>query len=735
MTTDSWLSAPFAATGDTERFGAYRERVEALLTAQRGMWKREPGAWTVIPLDRETPLFALVAVDSEGERRGREVIAAFVGPAVGRLADTPLALSSADHADVVLSRHGISNVIPLLRESGKDSATLLTALERLVSVRLTQPEIRREIAAPLPFLLRDYWLALQQHDSVESGRLLTSIEGLGLLSADNLRFLQVDRLAALGRWQELAGLPMFRDLARTRRPRRISEELMEALWRARIASDDGATSADQALDRFAAVGLVEDFASLLRSVDVPNSAGARRLAAVSAVLDANDDRLERLLDAATETERDFIADLRSSRGRGRVGTTARTGPAAIVSLSELLDLEDWEGVFRAAEERPGDPRAAEAAVRAAFETEDPDLSRRAVILLSQVPDEELNPLPGFRRMLREVRTAGLDECPAWSAWLERVGRPEAWDRAADVLRAESANWDIGEFASGSSAEAAGAFLLEGSGNANADQVRLSLDLLCALARNLVTHMTGDPLVQAVMMVVSEQQNPSRQVQEALRGLLEPLLDSGPDGERYAEYVTFLDDVWKKVQSRSTVDWGLDIADLLIAAPCPDPSARVRFVQALVFWALGHRQQLAQRQAVMVNMLADQAGLGVSLEIAPSTPGQGNIWARMLGARVGLYSLLPRAGVRLQERLSELAGGHVAVEQNVDHVATSGLRSLAAHADLMVVDTWHATHSATIAIDAVLPRDRQVLPRGGGVMSFLAALQNRLESDGWLGNST
>ena len=246
------------------------------------MWKREPGAWTVIPLDREPPLFALVAADSEGERRGREVIAAFVGPAVGRLADTPLTLSSAAQAEMVLSRHGISNVVPLLRESGKDSADLLTALERLVSVRSTQPEIRREVAPALPFLLRDYWLALQQRDSPESGRLLASLEGIGLLSADNLRFLKVDRLASLGRWQELAGLPMFRDLARTRRPRRISEELMEALWRSRIASDDGVTSAQQALDRFAAAGLAEDFAPLLRSVDVPRSASGRRLAAVTA---------------------------------------------------------------------------------------------------------------------------------------------------------------------------------------------------------------------------------------------------------------------------------------------------------------------------------------------------------------------------------------------------------------------------------------------------------------------
>ena len=47
---------------------------------------------------------------------------------------------------------------------------------------------------------------------------------------------------------------------------------------------------------------------------------------------------------------------------------------------------------------------------------------------------------------------------------------------------------------------------------------------------------------------------------------------------------------------------------------------------------------------MANMLADQVGLGLSLEIAPSAPGQDNIWARLTGIRVGLYLLLPKAGI-------------------------------------------------------------------------------------------
>ena len=206
-------------------------------------------------------------------------------------------------------------------------------------------------------------------------------------------------------------------------------------------------------------------------------------------------------------------------------------------------------------------------------------------------------------MLHEVRIAGQDECSSWAAWLERVGRPEAWDRAAEVLRAESATWDIAEFASGSLAEAAGASSARGFGQRKREpgplepgpSLHAGGQSGCPRGRRLARPGGHDGRRRAAKSLPPGA--------GALRGLLEPLLDSGPDGGRYAEYVSLLDDAWKKVESRSTFDWGLDIADLLISTPCPDPSARTRFIQALMSWALGHRQQLAHRQAVMVNMLA------------------------------------------------------------------------------------------------------------------------------------
>ena len=110
----------------------------------------------------------------------------------------------------------------------------------------------------------------------------------------------------------------------------------------------------------------------------------------------------------------------------------------------------------------------------------------------------------------------------------------------------------------------------------------------------------------------------------------------------------------------------------------------------------------------------------------SGPDDTAVWHTLEHKRVGLYSLLPHTGARLRERLLALCP-EITVEHNTDTVGTATLRNLARNADYLIVDTWHATHSATKAIDEVRPRGEQIYPASGGVMSLLAALQVQLQS--------
>jgi hypothetical protein len=195
---------------------------------------------------------------------------------------------------------------------------------------------------------------------------------------------------------------------------------------------------------------------------------------------------------------------------------------------------------------------------------------------------------------------------------------------------------------------------------------------------------------------------------------------------YRDYTTISTDAWRKVQSRTTFDWALDIAELLISAPCPEPSARTGFVQTVMFWAFDRTPQLNHQQLVLANAVANDVRLSDRLPLPSPDPDEIDIWNQLSGTRIGLYSLLPNMASRLEARLAALVKD-VRVVQNSDLVATPALKSLAANADVMIVDTRHATHSATQAIDSVLPTMAQVLPKGGGIMSYISALHDRLEA--------
>lgn len=137
-------------------------------------------------------------------------------------------------------------------------------------------------------------------------------------------------------------------------------------------------------------------------------------------------------------------------------------------------------------------------------------------------------------------------------------------------------------------------------------------------------------------------------------------------------------------------------------------------------------RLDLRQRVEVESLATEFGLVASALQHVVTAEDAPVWSKLDGTVVGLYSLLSQAVPRFSDRLRALCTPKEIVG-NTDTTATGALLNLAERADHMVVDTWHAAHQATGAIDSVRPRSRQILPRQRGVTGFLRALQNSLET--------
>jgi hypothetical protein len=103
----------------------------------------------------------------------------------------------------------------------------------------------------------------------------------------------------------------------------------------------------------------------------------------------------------------------------------------------------------------------------------------------------------------------------------------------------------------------------------------------------------------------------------------------------------------------------------------------------------------------------------------------DLFGRLAGRTVAVYTLTESVAHRVRDLLLERCGT-VAVELCHDHVCTGRLRSLAQEADIFLVATGSAKHSATECIEAHRGGGLPLLrPGGRGSTSMLTALHAHL----------
>jgi hypothetical protein len=701
--------------GDTARFGSLRDRVELLFEEQTRTWVSGTTGWIVVPVQRRPAGFYLLSADREGQRRGREVLQAFLGPATAVLESVPLTPDVED-TDRLLQAARLVH-LSYVRRTAATPEDLLNRLEDAIATVKGKDARLRPLRPSHLDLLRDFRLALLQRDGRQAEQSLEDLRLTGQLSAENLRFLTIDMLGRLERWRELRDLPHLTELLRARRPRLVNEVLLEMIWWTEVAEPSATGSAAQ--DIYAMSDLGARYGAVISAIDVPTTAAGRAVGAIAARALGDMQRLQRLLLAVSdEAERERLQRLASpAEEQPAKRTTAQN------DLDGLFDEGQYGAVVRAFLDAP-DPAAADLAVRASIEAED-DIHAAAVLAAVQafIADEQLRLDRRLLRDLEDLTRLADGSCRGWREWCSRLGGQRRWPEAAQVLRTQHEHWDdLLSLTQAGMCEAADG-LLSGWTGVNQDQVVMCLDVLCVAAADGALKSQAGEFCDAVLLILAEQQNLSAPVREAYLLLLEQLIEGGPTEPRYRETLEQGIELWKRIASPVTVDWGLSLVDILLDTPAPAPDLRVAVIAEVLNKARNFQQRISMRQRSELEALAEEIGLPVQNLQAPA----GDIdvsWNRLNGTVVGLYSLLPHAAESLGKRLSRLCSP-AAVEGNADTVATAALRSLATRADYLIVDTRHAAHAATDAIDSVRPRNKQIMPQGRGVTAFLQALEHSL----------
>jgi hypothetical protein len=690
------------------RFGGDQGRVAGLVDGQLRRWSGALGDWVVLPIGGATP-FSIVAHDVEGERQAREIIRAFVGPGVATLTGPQAPASDAEERRLVAL--GVRRVLGLEVCPGQQQ-TFLQALESLTATLCSIDRVAEERPTDPVNLLRDLRLALAQGDGRTAQDRLDALRETGSLSRENLRFLHIELLARFERWPELVSLPYIAELEKVRRPRRVSELMLEAFWHTEVLE-----SGRPPAEAFRLRELGVRHRALLGSVDVPRMPGALALCYLGALEDGDESRVARLLASLAVSDRDYLESLAWS-----TTTAPETLEDPVQEARRLLDRHQFAAVVDLFLERRM-RELADPAVEAILELDDPRGVGQVLEVLRGLLLGGFKPSRRLSRDLGELESIVSDACDSWIEWIERIAGDARWGEAAAVARQNEKDW-LPLPLSETLVRAASDLLVGSADGINGDQVRASLDLLCALASRSASEPSNAAFLDAVLLILSVQENIGGPVRNAFNDLVWSCLESAPTRAGYEGLISAAEIVWQRVSSPLSVDWILELLDALTSHPTTSRDSVTQFAAMVRTRCAPFVSRLSPRQASSMRSLLEECGLPGWPDMPVGDSEDVGIWSTLDAADVGLYSLVASAGAKLRVQLDRLCRVR-SLTHRKDTVASAALRSLAQNADYLVVDTWHAAHAATACIDQVRPRSRQILPRRGGTPALVAAIEDAL----------
>ena len=451
---------------------------------------------------------------------------------------------------------------------------MLARLEDLVATVAGRPATIEEIHPTHVDLLRDVRLAMLSQDGVEAQRLFDQLVLTGQLSAENIRFLTIELYACFGRWQEMADLPYISVLMQARRPRMVTESMLQMVWWTQIVSHLGLASVASV---FASQNVLGRYGSILRSIEVPSTPQGRMLAYLTALADEDTERQDAIRRAVADPDEEAALTALTAPVARAAGVPAEREsepePDCRSQIRAAFDSGRLKQVVELFLAEPA-PVDADFAVQAVLDLDGHDVLPTCWrSCRNGWPTVALDP---GRRLAGDIAAlvdlvAGVTS--GWVEWAGRIGADEAWGDAASTLRNQHADWGpLGSLPAGQVLLVAEG-VLGAIGSTNEQQLRAGLDILCRVAAEVVDHPSCAPFTDMVLEFLAIQENMSAQVREAYVTLFEAILEAGPSAATYDAVLTRTAELWERIKARQHVDWALEILDATAGASSPAQDRR------------------------------------------------------------------------------------------------------------------------------------------------------------------
>lgn len=734
MDPDRFLEG-FFGPGNGLRWGQIPEEFNAWL--QPWIDRVKSGHFPVI-LPRWTADRSMVwyggAASSAATSELRELITAFVGPSYAIFSGRLAALEATDPVDQAAAAFFGTSVYKFSVPNRDDAFAIRASLDRLRKLLEVRPSDQRHLARPIGRILRDFDLSLVAGDDKLSQQLIDELRTRGQLNAANLSFLEIVRMVELDDWDGVLAHPNLPRLVEMRRPTRVTVGLVEAMHRRFLAPYEAsqdvrgsvAEMRDVVLPRYGPLfdglpilGPYTIRALLLQclaSDSLPVAASRQLLAAIPAVSDA----FIRLL----------AAELEATIRPERPGTDADiTGEAHRLIASGQLQA----AMSLLAKAEPSSPRAA-MIVHCAYELNTLEAARNAAATVDALAPSEFKVLPDtrqFQQMLAAIRESvggaekGQHSPSRWAEWFDRVAAdPDCHPYALRWAQAGADEWGSTEFDDGTAVESVIARLGHGQDSA----VAIQRDALPYFLRAIGTAPpeVGRRIHGQVLDTLLYRGARSRAELQVILDMLESTVGD-LEASTYRRVISDLSDVWSEVQAPSSLEWAIQLLDVLVVQPCRDNDARQALALSIVGTATAHLRRLDLAMRLTLNDVARDLQLPAEAMLpGVAEKGDRDPLSGLRGQRVAVYTLTESAGIRARDRLTEWTQRRVEVLS--DRVCTDTLRAAAREVDLFVMVTRSAKHPATDCIKAHRPEGRPLVTTSGkGSSSVIYAVRTFLAS--------
>ena len=221
-------------------------------------------------------------------------------------------------------------------------------------------------------------------------------------------------------------------------------------------------------------------------------------------------------------------------------------------------------------------------------------------------------------------------------------------------------------------------------------------------------------------------DPGRAERRAALDLLGEILLTGCSAEEYRTAVAALSDQLVRLGPRE-VYWLTEMLDVQLFSAVPDTRSRDELFAEALGVAVSWYGRIDETEATVLKRLFTHAGLDFDPPLADHADAHRSRRVRVF-ERVGIYSLSESAAKNAAEWIRDEWPG---VEVRLSHAHSNNpeLNGIVRSSDVVLMQTSHAKHAATNAIERAVETARLVRVNGRGATSLFRALLEWAASDG------